>query len=63
MAIGVDALDRPVVGRQERERLLGPLAVGEVAEGLAVAAERGLLGALRDRGRVGLERVDLPCLA
>ena len=47
VAVGVDAGDARVVGRQQRERLLGPLAVGEVAERLPEA--EGLAAPARTR--------------
>src|SRR5262245_23503561 len=52
----MDGRVRPVVGREQRERLLGPLAVGEVAKRLAVAELLPVVLAVADGRVVGLER-------
>src|SRR5262245_49912300 len=51
----MDGRVRPVVGREQRQGLLRSLAVGEVAERLAVAELLAALLAVRDRRVVGLE--------
>src|SRR4029450_2817906 len=55
MAVGMDGRVRPVVRREQRERLLRALVVREVAERLPVAELLPALLAVRDRRVVGLE--------
>jgi hypothetical protein len=43
VTVRVDAGDREVVAREQVERLLGPVAVGDVREGLAEAVGARLL--------------------
>ena len=56
VAVGVDAGDALVVGRQQRQGLLRPLAEGDVPEGLPVAEGLVALLAVLDGRVVGLER-------
>src|SRR5438046_3835729 len=56
MAVGVDAGDLLVVGREEREGFLRPLVISDVPERLAVAERLVALLAVGDGRVVGLER-------
>src|SRR3954468_17209346 len=60
VAVGVNVGDRDVVAREQVERLLGPVPVGDVRESLAKASRLVALLAAGDRLVVGLEGGGLP---